>query len=214
MGARTVSGKLRWEREREARKSPRNVMLMTAQQRADYFAMMAEQDKARRDTQRKAFLEEQAKSGKYGTDVSGGKRWKNGRKPKKARTATAKKREDKRRHGRHIGLMCDRLVALKSMGFGSYEEYLQGDLWKGIRQNVLERDNGVCRVCESFQATQVHHTNYGRDVLRGENTHKLIAICRHCHEFIEFLPNGQKAVLDQVSERLTARRESLGLSPM
>lgn len=50
---------------------------------------------------------------------------------------------------------------------------------KIIRNSVLERDKGVCRLCSS-QAVDLHHMLFKS--LGGNNsTYNLISLCRICH---------------------------------
>lgn len=76
----------------------------------------------------------------------------------------------------------------------SYKDYLQTDLWKSIRERVLLRDGGRCSTCGGL-ATQAHHTNYTSSTLRGKSITGIFAICRRCHEWIEFNQDGSKAHL-------------------
>lgn len=80
---------------------------------------------------------------------------------------------------------------LKSMGYRSYKEYLHSDLWNVIRQLVLMRDGGVCQCCGDV-AEQVHHDRYDIEVLRGRNVKPLYAMCRKCHELVEFRDNAKR----------------------
>lgn len=96
-------------------------------------------------------------------------------------------------------IMQHRKQSLLEMGFTSYRQYLDSDLWKGIRERVLKRDRGCCRRCGGH-ATQVHHTHYWREVLEGRDDSYLVAICRGCHKAIEF-KHGEKRPMSQVVNR-------------
>lgn len=74
---------------------------------------------------------------------------------------------------------------LAQLGFSSYECYLRGSLWKGIRRAVLERDGGACRLCPR-RAAQVHHLSYRMAVLTGAHLNDLVSLCDPCHRGIEF----------------------------
>lgn len=75
----------------------------------------------------------------------------------------------------------ERAYSLQRLGFHSYRAYLASDLWKGIRQRVLDRDCNQCRRC-GFPATTVHHSNYGFDVMKGDRIEPLFAACGRCHQ--------------------------------
>ncbi len=70
-----------------------------------------------------------------------------------------------------------RIQELKSM---PYPEYLQTPEWAKKRQQILERDGGRCRICDSSESLNVHHRTYER---RGnEDLNDLTTLCRRCHE--------------------------------
>ncbi len=92
-------------------------------------------------------------------------------------------------------LASEGLSSVEAMG---YERYLRSTLWKTIRGWVLERDKKTCQVClhKSWNPTKdgmdVHHRDYELDTLEGKNSSALIALCRKCHERVEYFPNGNK----------------------
>ena len=71
------------------------------------------------------------------------------------------------------------------MGYASYVDYLASELWHRIRKRIFARDKNTCRLCKAV-AEQIHHLRYRRSVLEGRADQHLIAICRSCHERIEF----------------------------
>lgn len=81
-----------------------------------------------------------------------------------------------------------------------YDAYLRSNLWKKIRDWVLERDDFSCAVCAhkrvnaSLQEFDVHHRDYATTTLEGCNDGQLVTVCRQCHKKIEFLPNGEKRI--------------------
>ena len=79
---------------------------------------------------------------------------------------------------------------LKEMGFATYKDYLQSDLWKAIRTDLFKK-NRVCSLCDGV-ASEVHHSDYSRDTLEGVNQEGLTPICRTCHELVETFPSGDK----------------------
>lgn len=83
---------------------------------------------------------------------------------------------------------------LKAMGYSCYKHYLRSDLWKRIRSQVLERDGGVCKMCQN-KAYTAHHIAYSEAVLAGADLRQLIAICKSCHYSIEFSAGGAKKLV-------------------
>lgn len=73
-----------------------------------------------------------------------------------------------------------RRASLETLGFTSYQDYLDSELWQTIRRQVLDRDLHRCRCRKA--ATQVHHSDYSVATLRGERLHRLVSVCRRCHE--------------------------------
>jgi len=61
-----------------------------------------------------------------------------------------------------------------------YPEYLQSQEWLIKREEILKRDNYICRLCNYYSATQVHHLHY-RNIF-NERPSDLISICRSCHD--------------------------------
>lgn len=67
---------------------------------------------------------------------------------------------------------------------GKYNEYLLSEKWKTKRNEVLKRDNSLCRVCKEKKAEDVHHLTY--ENLFNEKLEDLISVCRKCHLEIHF----------------------------
>ena len=63
--------------------------------------------------------------------------------------------------------------------FIDYKKYLRSDYWKKIKNQVLERDNNRCRLCNSKEKLHVHHRTY--DNLGNEKLEELITLCKKCH---------------------------------
>lgn len=97
----------------------------------------------------------------------------------------------------------DRDRWLKKMGYPSYTAYLDSELWQSIRAKVLERDKGLCRVCDK-PARSVHHDDYSPNVLRGKFLKPLYSLCHGCHRRIEFdvLQKDRKLPPDKVAKKL------------
>ncbi len=81
------------------------------------------------------------------------------------------------------------------LGFESYQEYLESDLWASIRARAMKRygkgrrgKRRRCWVCLSpWVATQVHHVVYTRNNLKGFTVTNLKPVCDLCHGTAEFL---------------------------
>lgn len=110
------------------------------------------------------------------------------RKQKRAALATLRAERAKQ------GVECDINAAqqyasrnrlLAEMGFASYVDYLESPLWNDIRKRVMSRDRSRCFGCGG-SASQVHHQSYTKRNLAGDSLEKMVAICRPCHELIEF----------------------------
>ena len=93
-----------------------------------------------------------------------------------------------------IPTYAQRNALLPTLGFPTYADYLSSALWAEIRDAILDRDNGRCRVCKE-KAQAVHHLDYSELTLRGETLDQLIAICYNCHNKVEFKDNGEKRTL-------------------
>lgn len=129
--------------------------------------------------------------------------------PKKA--AREQRRRDRRREKLCFGPVRPaidykrREVALRALGFHSYEAYLASPLWRGIRAQVLERDDYRCQLCPA-PARSVHHNSYSPETLRGENLADLASLCKDCHEAVEFTEAGTKRKGNQVAMEFARRR--------
>ena len=78
----------------------------------------------------------------------------------------------------------DRDELLMELGFASYRDYLNSDLWKSIRSRVMRRWSRRCKLCGD-PAIDVHHINYTKSGLLGKKLTQLRPLCRTCHEKVE-----------------------------
>lgn len=105
-----------------------------------------------------------------------------------------------RYHKNHFRSYRKRDAKLRRLGFESYREYLDSDLWKSIRLKVLQRDDFKCVVCGQ-PAQVVHHANYSmHNLANGGPTMR--SMCHGCHHFIEFDQDGKKVRLSESRSRL------------
>jgi len=92
-----------------------------------------------------------------------------------------------------------RKKALYKLGFVDYASYLESELWKAIRQDVIER-YPACEICGK-ETQCVHHIDYGLNCLAGKKPWKLVALCNGCHVDVEFLQDGTKRKFESVIRR-------------
>lgn len=104
------------------------------------------------------------------------------------------------------------VVAMK-LGFSSFEQYLQSDLWSHIRKRFLaysqdkgrvdERSASRCFVCKSIDNIVVFFADYSVQVLVGNRFDLMVPLCVRCHSAVEF-KRGVKCGLDESKDRLQA----------
>jgi 5-methylcytosine-specific restriction endonuclease McrA len=104
-----------------------------------------------------------------------------------------------------------RNALLQCLGFKTYRDYLQSDVWKRIRRQVLERDQYKCFCC-GRPATEVHHQKYSKQELMGTKLDKLVSICRGCHQNGEFFLDGTKTKVKDARSRMFWQRWKNGLN--
>ena len=69
---------------------------------------------------------------------------------------------------------------LEWLGFKTYEDYLESDLWKEIRLRVMKKSRWHCASC-GLAAKVVHHQRYTSRGLKGTSDKWLLALCHECH---------------------------------
>ncbi len=89
-----------------------------------------------------------------------------------------------------------RNALIVQLGFNTYKEYLSSQLWAEIRDAVFARDGGSCNLCGE-RAEVVHHTDYSKATMLGNNFDGLAALCHHCHHKVEVVRDGKKRTLLQ-----------------
>lgn len=101
-----------------------------------------------------------------------------------------------------VNRYAQRDAVLLQMGFANYQEYLASPLWARIRARVMKACDGLC-ICGK-EATEIHHRSYKRRYMEGKGKINsfLTAICRECHDFIEFDEAGNKVPLGFANSRL------------
>ncbi len=77
----------------------------------------------------------------------------------------------------------ERSCSLRSLGFKTYSEYLDSELWQSIRKRVFRDKGRKCFKCKK-PASQIHHPSYAVDVMKGDNIEPLKPVCNKCHAAI------------------------------
>lgn len=102
----------------------------------------------------------------------------------------------------------ERNSILRSIGFGSYAEYLESDLWRRIRRRVFAKRGRLCFGCNTTSdQMQVHHLRYTDANLRGKTLDGMQPLCDACHGRIEVRADGTKRSLDAANLELQRIRQ-------
>lgn len=91
-------------------------------------------------------------------------------------------------------LLRTRNKELEKMGFNSYTQYLDSELWDSIRQRVVQYKGWRCCTCGAPH-TEIHHYDYSPESLRGDDLTNLWPICGTCHKEVHF-PQGRYVPVD------------------
>jgi cytochrome c553 len=102
-----------------------------------------------------------------------------------------------------IGDSADSSPTYKRLGFNSYKQYLQSDLWKSIRRRVFHRDGSCCVLCQK-PAAQAHHRSYDYSTMSGNDITMIISLCCGCHHKIEFDKRNKKRSSHEVEAYLVS----------
>jgi hypothetical protein len=115
--------------------------------------------------------------------------------------STAHHRSKKKRKNKpELEQYRERNQQLRNVGWENYKRYLEGDIWKRIRQEEFKRPR-ICEICR-VTACQLHHWSYEIEVMMGAVREHLIPLCRDCHEKIEFGDDEKKLSLPDANRRL------------
>jgi len=79
---------------------------------------------------------------------------------------------------------------LEKLGFDSYSDYVESDMWKDVCESIMGEDT-KCSVCGEV-ATILHHDDYSIETLRGDKTEGLFPLCKTCHFCVEFRTKKKK----------------------
>lgn len=86
-------------------------------------------------------------------------------------------------------------LSLRDAWFYHYNEYLHSAEWRIKRQDILERDEFACSICESKENLQVHHVTY--DNVGKEQHHELLTLCKSCHTKIHEVSWDERQIMEQ-----------------
>lgn len=89
---------------------------------------------------------------------------------------------------------------LKTLGYTSYRNYLNGAVWKSIRKRVFASIGRDCVICR-HKATALHHSRYHADDLTGKTLEFIFPICSLCHTDVEFSDGGRKKSMAQAQRK-------------
>jgi hypothetical protein len=74
-------------------------------------------------------------------------------------------------------------LLLIKLGYDSYQAYQNSHLWRSIKRRIPASD--VCALCGD-RASLIHHMDYHKNTLLGNDISGLIPLCNKCHHLIEF----------------------------
>ena len=72
------------------------------------------------------------------------------------------------------------VITCQKPTYANYDEYLASDVWKKKRKEIIDRDGGRCRLCNSDKILHVHHRAYPK-IYGEEPNEDLSTLCRKCH---------------------------------
>lgn len=101
-----------------------------------------------------------------------------------------------------------RNAILKELGYNSYSEYLNSELWKNIRSEIL-KTRWSCEICGD-KSTVLHHKAYNKMTLIGKANFNILSLCNSCHFKVEFTDN-KKLTLQQSNKK--ERKKSKDIKP-
>src|SRR5262245_12038603 len=64
----------------------------------------------------------------------------------------------------------------------TYEQHLSSAYWKDLRQQVFDRDDWRCVLCDSPEDLQCHHRTYER--FGKEELRDCYTLCPSCHDLV------------------------------
>lgn len=65
-----------------------------------------------------------------------------------------------------------------------YRAYLRSPKWAEIREKIIFRDGGACRICGAKERLEVHHIRVTHRFHEQNHPEDLITLCDSCHRTI------------------------------
>lgn len=92
---------------------------------------------------------------------------------------------------------------LRSAGFNNYQEYLNSDLWKKIKDKASKRDFWkTCNTCGSKENLRIHHAKYRAENLLEGKLNNLLPICQPCHDKIHDISREKNYTFRRAAKKL------------
>lgn len=88
-------------------------------------------------------------------------------------------------HKTRINTETSILNLVNHMGFASYQEYVDSELFHKIAKTAMEDYCGRCRLCAK-PAKVVRPMRYGKQILMGYAPHLMYTLCYRCNHHILF----------------------------
>lgn len=76
----------------------------------------------------------------------------------------------------------------RSIGFKTYEDYLESELWQRIRDYLTRKYTYRCTFCRD-PTTELFHSGYNVDHLLSRDINSTIPVCKQCRRRIEWPDN-------------------------
>jgi 5-methylcytosine-specific restriction endonuclease McrA len=92
---------------------------------------------------------------------------------------------------------------LDVMEMDYHSQYLKSARWRKIKKRILERDQSICQCCGGH-GRYVHHRNYLRETLMGDDDSMLATVCGGCHNLIHFDESGRKRSIEETDKEFVA----------
>lgn len=96
------------------------------------------------------------------------------------------------KHSKHDSPNLVRWRTVRYLGFRDYDDYLQSDLWAGIRDKTLVVFRR-CRGCGKT-ATTIHLNGHGVETILGDNPAAIYPVCHECHRDINFRGTARRGI--------------------
>lgn len=86
---------------------------------------------------------------------------------------------------------------------GTYDEYIQSDLWRRVRDRAIRLARWKCERCSTQRSLQVHHKTYAR--LGCESPEDLEVLCLTCHMGHHIDQDGVQGIYVAITSKLLSR---------